>query len=438
MSLSEEDILNFVSQAFDIRLSRDVLTNPSQKIVSELYTLFLTDFGLGAFASPDLTATEGIENLERYDEFMYNWNLVRGMQYVLRKTGFPTDFTLLDLIRPRRKKNVLVLNHLIVAWSRLAEVKERWEEEQPSLQNMAKKREEQLAKIESLKILQEKKMVQVMEARRERPEYEKKLTALNEDLVRKREAANQLGARYRSEKKELSDKKEELAELEVEIRQLREEIATLEAQIVRSPEKIMAETEEIEAQLESKMQDKRRLNHEYTEALSQAETVEKALSALNPSMDSLRDTFADLEGLKDKAAAVDCAKGKRHQKEMKLQEQKVILEENKKIADKIKEETKGVEKKHQMKMKPILSLNEEIKVQIEKKQSGENQASDEVNCLLEEERRIMKEMDETKIQRKTVEETFDKCVTRVGQAMRLLADTVNQNIPAKTDASSDL
>lgn len=418
--LGEEDVLLYINDLFSMGLSRESLAQPSATVICELYDLFLTGMGI-TVGTPDLEAAQGIEDIEKFDEWIYKTNMLHAIQYILANLNFQGEFTMLDLIQPKRKKNIRILNYLIHAACSVDELRKSFWENAKGFEEKKKDKDKLLLKIDTLKKTLEKKGAIAGHCRSKRPALDKQLLTIGNEYETKKAIGAELTNQYRAEKKELTAKKEELSELEVKLGELREEIAVMEAQVVKSPEKVKAEVTAKETMLELKMSEKRKLTKEYSEMLEHSENVQKASQDMIPIMDTLRETISDMDAFKVKCSAIDDIKDTIKTKELKAHQQKVVIKQSNSNIDALKDQLKKSVSKQTIRMKPIQSLLQGVNEQIKKREDSESGPSKD---LVIKERSLHQEIEEIKEERANIERVIKSVHERMAVAQQKLKQTI--------------
>lgn len=419
--LTEDEIVQFVSMVFDLSLVKEQLSNAC--IVTQLYELFLTTMGVSDVGKVDLNACCGIQHHERYVDFMRLSNVHLCVGELLRQTNFPADFTLQDMVQPKRKKVLRILSHLIKLWTETDALHLEWKEKEADLEARKKKRIAQRQQLQALQKTFEQTALRASKCRESKAELEKQLQAASEHFERQTHSGKMLEAQYRAEKKELVEKKEQLSELEVELGKLREAISQLEAQIVRSPAKVTAETEAMEQQVAAKMSERRRLQHEYVEAMNLSDTVVQAQKDLKPAMDTLHDTFADLEILREKCQLADEIKEKVVSLNQKDRELHVVAEQSRENVSGLQNQVKKNRIQYRNQLNPLLKMNDDVKQDIARKREASDGSSAGQKELLQQEMSLLKQQEDLKSERQLHDQQFASCVTKVTKAIQSAIDS---------------
>ena len=422
--LSEEDIIRVISDFFNLTLRKEDLANPSQEITTQLYILFLEDLGVSGFQQPDLTATQDIENIERYVDFMALSNVRLCIHELLQKTGFPGGFTFLDLIRPKKKRVLRILSHLVCLNARTEEVRVQWGKMEEKLQAKQKKRDQLNEKLEKLRKEIEQKAPLASKCRSSKPELEKKLEAVSRNFNHFKESGKLLQEEYRLEKKRLVTQKEKLSELQLELGQLREEITELESLIVRSPDKVSAETQAMEQQLATKISERSKLQLEYMEATNQVDCVSQAQKDLKPAMECLRETFTDLEEIREKCVAAEDLKTSIQSMSQKGRELKVVEEQCHENVRGIQNQLQKNRTQLKKQLQPLIQMNQDVKMDIQSKQEACQGSSEGQKQLLQQEMALIRRKEGLKCDRESHDKQFAVCCNKIDKVIQKVVKAI--------------
>lgn len=424
--LTEDEIVQFVSMVFDLDIVKEQLTNPF--IVTRLYNLFLATLGVSDTEKPDLNATQGIEHHGRYSDFVLLSNVHLCVGELLRQTNFPAEFTLLDMVQPKKKKVLRILSHLIKLWTDADALHEEWKAKEADLEVRKKERQAQHQRLQALQKTLEQKALMASKCRESKADLEKRLEAAHQDFNYQKGQGETLSAQYYAEKKALAEKKEQLSELDVELKKLQEEIGDLESQIVRSPDKITAETNAMEQHVAAKMSERRRLQQEYVEAVNQSDTVLQAQRDLKPAMDTLHHTFSDLEILREKCNVADEMKEKIVSLNQKDRELHVVAEQSRENVTGLQNQVKKNRIQYQHQLNPLLKMNDGVKQDIARKREASDGSSAEQKKLLQQEMSLLKQQEDLKSERQLNDQQFAACVTKVTKAIQSAIDSKLGNV----------
>ena len=425
--LGEDDVLEFINVAFGIALSREFITKPTAAGVCQLYELFLQDMGVADIGSPDFeAASKSMTTVERHVEWIYKVNVFHAVSGILDKTGFPLQFTLNDLIDPKRKKNVRILNHLIHTWTQVQDLKTAFQENVKEYEDRKTDRQRLLARNDQLKrqIEVKGKIVSQNKAKKAAlmEELEKK-TKLWEDM---KKYAVQVTDQYRSEKQELTAEKEKLSELELEAQRLKEELVEMESQVVRSPDKVKAEMAAKEQLLEEKMSEKRKLTKEYTEATSHLQMMQKDAQDMMPSLEILSNASNDMDVLKEKCSLLDQIDDQIKTMSLKIQQQKTLMKQNNNTISSLREQNKKLTLRQQMRMTPNLNLLADVSEQIKKK---EDSLPDVSKQFVLKEKNLQQQIEDTKTERTRFEQKMElakEVFDRIHVALHEVTNSIKQ------------
>jgi chromosome segregation ATPase len=421
--LTEDEIIQFFNEVFTIGLSKQQLANPSPEIVAQLYEMMLVELGVSRVTEPDLTATQDIDHIERYAEFIKLANIRLCVEEVLRKTGFQAEFTFLDLVQPKKKKVLHVLSRLIHLWTQVQDLQAQWEERAATLEAKQKEKEKVHSRLQALHKTLQSRAVVAAQCRASKPQLEERLKSASEKYDKLKNFGNSQHETYRAEKMEFVRRKEQLSELEVKLQKLYEENAELEALIVRSPNKVKAETAAMEQRVANLMSQRRLLQQEYVESVNQADAVMQAQKDLKPAMETLRETFADLEVLREKCAVAEELKEQILTLTQKLKELRVIEEQLRENVSAVQNQVKKNRIQFESQLKPLMKMNEDVKEAIHRKQDACDSSTASHKQLLQEEMSLTQKLDDVVSERQLSEQQFADCVAKVLKAVQTAIDT---------------
>lgn len=410
--LTEDEILKFLNEMFRIQLKKDQLAKPDGETLAKIYEIILIDFGIdeGAFRQPQQNAAHNIEDLPRYDDWFPKWNLCSTLSGTLGCIGIQ-DFGIRDLLSPNRKRTQRVLSQLINLWFRQQQMREKWGQIEAASESRANDKDLISEQISQLKSSCESKSVYLSQNRSNYRSLEEKLGKLVGQIEAKKTKGNDLAEESRSLKQDCANKKELISDLAVKLSEMKEDICNLEMKVVRSPEKIAAETSNKERELELTRQEKRKQTKEYIEIGKHLDVTRKAINEIRPSMDSLRDTFQEIQTLRENCAAIEKLQDQLKVKQSKLQQLRLIEKENESNLHTLKTQQKRSQYQHSTRVKPLSEGIETVKKQIEEKR-GATSKSVEANRLLDEERKLINELEKVRLDRCTFKGKLEQAVAR--------------------------
>lgn len=417
--LTEDEILQFFNEVFTIGLSKQQLINPSPEIVAQMYEMMLVELGVSRVTEPDLTATQDIDHIERHGEVIRLANIRLCVDEVLRQTGYSAEFTLLDLVQPKKKKVLHVLSRMIHLWSRVDELQTQWGQRAAALEAKQKEKEKVHSKLQSLhKTLQSKALVSA-QCRSGKLQLDDRLKLASENYDKQKNCGFSQNETYQSEKLEFMTQKEQLSELEVTLRKLCEQLAELEALIVQSPDKVKAETAAMKQRVTNQMSERRRVNQEYVElAVNQNDAVMQAQKDLKPVMDTLRELFSDLEVLREKCAGTEELKEQILTVTQKVKELQVVEQQLRENVAAVQNQIKKNRIQLENQLKPLVRMNEDVKHAIHTKQETCDSSSASHKQLLQEEMSLTQKLDDVRRESQLLEQQFVACVAKVVKAVR--------------------
>jgi chromosome segregation ATPase len=280
-------------------------------------------------------------------------------------------------------------------------LKDAFQQNAKKFEDKAKEKDKLVVKIDTLKKTLEKKGAFAGTCRSKKAALDEQLGSITTEYELKRMLSNQLMLRYQAEKKELKTKQEEMSDLDVKLKKLQEEIIEMESQVIKSPEKIREEVIKQEGLLTVKSGEKRQLNSEYSAIVAQTENIDLAAQDMIPLMDHIKETITDMDAFKVKCSAVDDIKENITAKELKVQQQKVIIKQNSCNVMDMKDQIKKAVSKHGIRMKPMNTLLHEINEQIKKREDASSGPSKE---LVMKEKSLHQEIENIKDERAKLEQ----------------------------------
>lgn len=418
MSMTEDEVSRFIQEIFGVTFPKSYLMNPSPSIIQQITTLFLSELGLENIHQPDLKATQNISNLERYENWLRLGNLSKCINHVLESCGCRDTFSTGDLLAPKRKKTLRILSLMIGLWYKQTGVTEKWKEFSAACEEKEQLKMQLNAKNQELQRDCEKKLLYLQQNRAGTDRQKEKLQAVHGILVQKKRDGDNLSEEYRGHKQQMVKGREELSQVELKISREKEEISQLESRIVRSPEKILAETKSKEHDLDSRRQEKIKHQKEYMEVMKQLDMVQGASLDLKPTNETLKETFDVLNSLRDKCASIADMNDKLKVKQNKLQQLDVICDQTEANQKIFEDQQRRARIQFNMKIKPLIEMNEGIKSEIEKKQEATGGPSKTQQLLLEKERGLMQHLDQIRNNRNNFSSRLSQCIQDSSSAVQ--------------------
>lgn len=403
--LTDDDMCKFLNQAFRLQFKKEQLIKPTAEVVMTIFQRFLDEFGVDNYHMPDLNAVGGIEEITRFEDFMRAWNVCKAMQLIGLDVGIK------DVLQPIRKRMQRFVSQLVSIYFSFHKAKESWSRVEEKLESKLSDKERLMAEIEQLKSDVNEKFMFVEENRDKYKHLEEKLATISEEYMNKQLKGEKMNEESRALKQTLAQRKEKISNLAVKLGETKEDINELEQRVVRSPDKIIAETKKKEQELDKKRTEKYRQEKDYMEIVKILDVTREAIKEMKPSMESLRGTFADIDSMREHCGSVETIKEQLKAKESKHKQMEVVSSQSDANLGTLKEQISRNQNQHQHRMKPIMELNEGIKRQIDEKKATTTK-SDDVEKLLEEERKLQKDIDKMRIGRTTFKENLKAATLR--------------------------
>lgn len=383
---------------------------PTADVLIPIFDLFLADFGVDNFRQPDLTATQSIKNLERYDDAIMKCNLWKCIAIIVQACGVP-DFTISDVLNPKRRKTQTVLSTLINAWYTFSEMREKWVTIEDKNKSHDEQKEAIRMKIKHLKRLCEEKASYLSQNRNKNQHLEQELNKLVDAYEGKQKVGLELAEENRALKQQCAQMKALISDTTVSAGEKKEEISSLEQKIVRSPDKIAAETQAKEKELENIRLDKRRHEKEYMEFVKNIDAARETIKEMQPAMESLVTTFDDVEKLRGICDSADELKKSYEVKLKALEMARRKLVGGEDAHMKAKEKLSKAQFKYQNHSKTLRELNEGVKKEIDEKRYA-TASNKQEEKLISEERQLVTKMDQLKLSRAQFQKNLEDKLAR--------------------------
>ena len=424
MLMDDGEIAAFIKEIFGVNLPRDSLSKPNYETITGIYEMFLLELGVDNWQQPDLPALSNIDCVERFDDFIPKCNLVNCLRHLLTSMGCPEIVTLGDLVNPSAKKTRRILNRLITLWLRLSDLKQEWEPIAVAKIESEKVKEEILKRNQSLKETYAKKSMFVAQNKAQFNEMTKKLNSISEEHDELKKQGTQLAESYRVKKQEMTERKAALCELDAKLGEGREEINSLEMKIVKSPEKVMAEVNAKEKELEEKREESRKYQKDYMDSLKKMDLIEEAIRDMRPAIDTMQETFSDLNVFREKTIERESTRCKIEMKKQEISSLRVVVEQSEMNSKHLKDQQRKMRIQHENKKRPLNEMNEEIKQQIQLKQdSSSTGANKDQQKLLEKELLLTNQLQDLRSNR----EKFDMALTNnCERALKIVSNFKNE------------
>lgn len=431
--LSEEEIIQFVNSIWtQAKLRKDFFGNmiPTHQMYGEsvaqfamVLDLFLIEFGFENYDVCDQEAASGIQNIERYGEWIVRANMCQALTSIFKARN--VQFGMKDLITPLRKRAARFLSVLIHIWLHYTDVREKWDKIADEYASGAADKQNVKDEIAKLKNECEAKSLYLSQNRAKNHEGESELAALVEEYEKQKQLGTQLSDKHRELKHECAVAKEKISELSIQMGELNEEIANLEQKIVRSPEKIQAETDSKERSLEAKRTEKREREKEYMDIVKKVDVVREAIKEMKPSMDSLRETFNDMEKIREKSCVINELKDVLKTKLKQLQELQVVKQQNDANIVQLRQQIEKSKKQQKERLKTITDCNEKIRAEINSK-TASMARNKEQEAMLEQERKIEADIEKLRNDLQTFENKYESLVARAKKGTNAVKNAINQ------------
>lgn len=422
--MDDGEIAAFIKEIFGVNLPRDSLSKPNFETITGIYEMFLLELGVDNWQQPDLPALSNIDCVERFDDFIPKCNLVNCLRHLLTSMGCPEIVTLSDLVNPSAKKTRRILNRLITLWLRLSDLKQEWEPIAVAKIESEKVKEEILKRNQSLKETCAKKSMFVAQNKSQFNEMTKKLNSISEEHDELKKQGTQLAESYRVKKQEMTERKAALFELDAKLGEGKEEINSLEMKIVKSPEKVMAEVNAKEKELEEKREESRKYQKDYMDSLKKMDLIEEAIRDMRPAIDTMEETFSDLNIFREKTIERESTRCKIEMKKQEISSLRVVVEQSEMNSKHLKDQQRKMRIQHENKKRPLNEMNEEIKQQIHLKQdSSSTGGNKDQQKLLEKELLLTNQLHDLRSNR----EKFDMALTNnCERALKIVSNFKNE------------
>jgi len=204
--LTEEEIIAFLREMFAMKISREQLLNPNKDIVIGIYARFLGEFGVENVSQPDIIATSGMENIERYESNIVLSNIYKSTSHIVSAAGIP-DMSLTDIILPKRMRTNRILSALCFLLVRLSNLQHKWSQLEQKCIDLPIRRQTIEQRIRELKRSVEEKSMFLSSNRNKSNALSLELKKSAEIYEEKSKTAEELKAMARSLKTNLLNKR---------------------------------------------------------------------------------------------------------------------------------------------------------------------------------------------------------------------------------------
>jgi hypothetical protein len=200
--LTDEEIITFMREMFTINISREQLVNPSKDVVIGIYARFLAEFGVENMTQPDIIATSGMENIERYESWIIISNIYKSTANIVCAAGIP-DMLMSDIISPKRMRTNRLLSALCFLCVKLSNIQHKWSQLEQKCIDLPQRRQTIEQRIRELKRSVEEKSMFLSSNKN-------KSIALSQDL-------NKLAQTYDEKQRLAENMKEESKNLKTQL-----------------------------------------------------------------------------------------------------------------------------------------------------------------------------------------------------------------------------
>ncbi|CAG2180433.1 unnamed protein product, partial [Oppiella nova] len=371
--ISEEDIISFMRNMFGVSIARDQLQAPTKDFVVGVYARFLSEFGVENVSQPDIMATSGMDNIERYETNIIVANIYKSVANIVVNAGVP-DMSFADVVQPKRLRTQRILSALCCLLLKLTEIEERFNQMQAKCIDLPVRRQAVEQRIRELRRAVEEKSMYLSSNKAKTEATAHELKALAETYERKRSEADALQDESRALKTTILSQREALSEIDVELSKLREEIQELDHKLVKSPERIQADTQDKETELESKRNEKKKLEKQYMELIRSLDHLKEGCKSLTPSLETFTEAFKDIESIRSECEKLSENKVLLNSREEKMKSLKVQMKEQEKSCHTLRQQIAGNEKTFQQQIQTLKQLNSGMKNDLDSKTKNQSEA----------------------------------------------------------------
>ena len=138
--LTEEEICGFMKDMLSLTISREQLINPTKDFVVNVYARFLSEFGIENVAQPDIIATSGMDNIERYETNIILGNITKSVSNIVKDAGVP-DMSFADLVQPKKNRTLRIISVLCMLYYKLTEIEAKCSQLQSKCADLPERRQ---------------------------------------------------------------------------------------------------------------------------------------------------------------------------------------------------------------------------------------------------------------------------------------------------------
>ena len=172
-------------------VSREQLLNPTKEFVVTIYARFLQEFGIENVAQPDIIATSGMDNIERYETNIILWNITKSVASIVLNAGVP-DMCFGDVVQPKRVRTNRIVSALCMLYYRLNEIESKFSRMQTKCVDLPVRKQAVEQRIRELKKQIDEKAMYLSSNKAKTQAMGQDLKALAETLEKKKSSADQL------------------------------------------------------------------------------------------------------------------------------------------------------------------------------------------------------------------------------------------------------
>lgn len=235
--LTEEHLLEFFRDTFQIVLDKQRLIKPDRQMMIDLLSKF-ADYLKIELEPIDIAACGGITIINHLDTFYRLANLTRAIGALLAQTNFK-DFSTADIIAPKRKRNQKIFSQLIGLLINFYDIENRWlTEYDDHFKNFPAERSASMNRINAVRdqIEQVSSELNHLQKRYQPLKEQREILTTNYQFLEG--LSKQLVEDKADCKSRVAEQQEAISEQEMQKAEIRNQIEIERLKIVSCPEKI--------------------------------------------------------------------------------------------------------------------------------------------------------------------------------------------------------
>ncbi|XP_067142141.1 kinetochore protein Nuf2-B-like [Centruroides vittatus] len=399
--LPEEKLIEFLNRFLYLNISKEDLNNP--EVVVLVYETFLKDFGFNIDALNQLNwnASNTFEgNIENYEETIPLLNLLVVMKVVATRCGI-NDFTIRDIMEPKRKRTRRILSYFANYWQFSAKNLEMWIKAKEKFSEAAERKKELMNDIDRIKQQINEKRKQLNMNSAQDSEIEEECKTYVENLKKIMKTKDEVTEKYHKLKQKYAERKSYLSSINVEIASCIEKKKELESKIVSSEQR--QELEDLADKLQLYYQKNEEIFSKIDEYKKSRDTHVKMQDKLNKALEFLNNLNKEINKDRMVTAKLEDITNANKTEIQKSENLRRQLDQKNSELTHLEEWNQREELKHKKQIEELKSLIAE-----QEKCMENNQGEEFLQKLLSEKRRITNCIQKHKDERKELDQEVNK------------------------------